>query len=40
MARPLKQGDQGPEVKEIQSLLMDKAYLTEEHGVIHEFIPG
>ncbi len=40
MARLLNQGDQGPEVKDIQSLLMEKAYLAEEHGVIHEFIPG
>jgi hypothetical protein len=30
MARLLKKDDQGPEVKEIQTLLMEKGYLTDE----------
>lgn len=30
MARLLKKGDQGPEVKEVQTLLMEKGYLTDE----------
>ena len=30
MARLLKKGDQGPEVKEVQTLLMDKGYVMNE----------
>ena len=30
MAKLLKKGDKGPEVKEVQTLLMDKGYLTDE----------
>jgi len=30
MSRLLKKGDQGPEIKEIQTLLMEKGFLTNE----------
>ena len=30
MARLLKKGDQGPEIKQVQTLLMEKGYLTDE----------
>ena len=30
MARLLKKGDQGPEIKQVQTLLMQKGYLTNE----------
>ena len=30
MARLLKKGDQGTEIKQVQTLLMEKGYLTDE----------